>query len=192
MSSLLFQQASWILLSLDSLTSEIFKDFFACKIVFAANHENPGYIQRLSRLQNCLNRKSSIPWKNSKTFSPAKMSSPQIIKILEKFKEFIDCKIAFAANHQYPGKIQKQFRLPNCLSRKSSISRSNLTASHGNYSKTIPNCVLAKLNCVSSKTCWKNSKLCHIRKSIASNRNHSQTLPNCVLADFTCISSKIL
>ena len=68
--------------------------FFACKIVLDANHHYPGNIQRLfllqivlaayhhypenfqnsSRLQNWLRRKSSLSWKNSKTFSPANFS----------------------------------------------------------------------------------------------------------------------
>ena len=50
---------------------KIFKDFLASKIVIAANHQSPGNIQRLFRLQDCLSRKSSLPWKYSKTFSPA-------------------------------------------------------------------------------------------------------------------------
>ena len=44
------------------------------KIVLAANHQYPGNIQRLCRLQNCLSRKSSISRKVSKTFSPAELS----------------------------------------------------------------------------------------------------------------------
>ena len=43
----------------------------------AENHQYPGNIQRLFRLQNCLIRKSSISQKYSKTFSPAKVSQPQ-------------------------------------------------------------------------------------------------------------------
>ena len=101
---------------------KIFKDSFACKIVLAANHLYPGNIQRLFRLQICLSRKSSISWKNSKTFSPAKLSSPQIIDILEIFKDLFACKNFIAAIHHYSEKIQRLFRLQNCLSRKSSIS----------------------------------------------------------------------
>ena len=108
---------------------EKFKDIFACKIVLAANHQNPGNFQRPFCLQNCLCRKSSISWDYSKTFSPAKLSYPQIINILELledffacklsstqtinilelFKEFFGCKIVLAANHQYPGNIQRFF-----------------------------------------------------------------------------------
>ena len=84
---------------------KIFKDLFACKIVLAENHPYPGNIQRLFWLQNCLSRKSSLSWKYSKTFSPAKMSWPQIIFIPKIFKYF--------------------FRLQNCLSRKSSLSWKN-------------------------------------------------------------------
>ena len=120
----------------------MFKDLLACKIVLAANHQNPGNIQRLFRLQNCLNRKSSNPgnihrlsrlqkrlsrkssksWNYSKTFSPAKLSQPQIIKIVEMFKDLLACKIVLAANHQNPGNIKRLSRLYNCLSRKSSKS----------------------------------------------------------------------
>ena len=51
-----------------------FKDFFACKIVLAANHHYPENIQRLLPLQNCLRSKSAISWKYSKTFLPTKLS----------------------------------------------------------------------------------------------------------------------
>ena len=48
---------------------KIFKDFFACKFVLAAIHQQPGNILRLSCLQNCLSRKSSTIFrKYSKTF----------------------------------------------------------------------------------------------------------------------------
>ena len=121
---------------------KIFKDFFACKIVIDANHHYPENtqdffaskfalaanqhlsenIQRLIRLQKRLSRKSSLSWKHSKTFSPAKLSPTQIIIILKLFKDFFACKIVLDANHQYPGNIQKLFRLQNCLIRKSSLS----------------------------------------------------------------------
>ena len=121
---------------------KIFKDLFACKIVFDANHHYPENIQRLLRLQkclsrksplswkhsktfclqNCLRRKSSLSWKHSKTFSPAKLSSPQIINILKIFKDLFACKFVLAANHQNLGNIQKRFRLENCFNRKSSFS----------------------------------------------------------------------
>ena len=100
-----------------------FKEFSACKIVLAANHRYPGNIQRLFRLQTCLSRKSSISWKYSKTFSSAKLSQQQPINTLKIFKDFFACKIALAANHRYPGNIQRLFRLQKCLCRKSSISR---------------------------------------------------------------------
>ena len=121
---------------------ELFKDFFPCKISLAANHHYPENIQRLLRLQNCLSRKSSLSWKYSKifflqnclrcksslswkyskTFSPAKIPYPQIIIILKTFKDFFACKIALAANHHYPEKIQRLFPLQNCLRSKSAIS----------------------------------------------------------------------
>ena len=98
---------------------KIFKDFFDCKIVLAANHHYPENIQRLFCLQKCFRRKSSLSWKYSKTFSPAKLSSTQITIILKIFKDFFACKIVLAANDHYLEKIQKLLWLQNCLSRKS-------------------------------------------------------------------------
>ena len=134
---------------------EIFKDFFACTIVLAAKHYYRENVQRLFRLQSCLRRKSSLSWKNSKFFSPAKLSSTQMIIILKIFEKFFACKTVVGANHHYPEKIQKffawknvfdanhnhpeniqrLFRLQNCLSRNSSLS--------WKYSKTF---FLAKLS----------------------------------------------
>ena len=107
---------------------KILKVFFACRIVLAANHQYPGNIQRLLRLQSCLSSKSSIPRKYSKIFSPAELSRPQIINIPKKLKDLLACRIVLAASHQYPGKIQRLFRPQNCPISKSSISRK--------YSKT--------------------------------------------------------
>ena len=47
---------------------KIFKEFFACKIVLAANHQQPEFIQRLFRLKICLGRKSPISQKYPKNF----------------------------------------------------------------------------------------------------------------------------
>ena len=94
-----------------SIILKIFKDFFACNIVFDANHRYPENIQRLFRLQYCLRCKSSLSWKHSKTFSPAILSWPQIINILKIFKIFLACKIVLDANHHYPENIQRLFRL---------------------------------------------------------------------------------
>ena len=44
-------------------SAKIFKDCFACRIVSAADHQYPRIIQRIFRLQNCLNRKPSISQK---------------------------------------------------------------------------------------------------------------------------------
>ena len=121
---------------------EIFKDFFAGKIVLAANLHYPENIQGLFRLQKCLRRnsplswniqrlfrlqiclksKSSLSWKYSKTFSPANLSYPQIIIILKIFKDFSGCKIVLASNHDYPENIQRLIRLQICLKSKSSLS----------------------------------------------------------------------
>ena len=102
---------------------KILKVFFACRIVLAANHQYPGTNQRRFRLQKCLSHKSSISRKNSKTFSHAEMSQPQIINIPKKLKDFFACIIVLAASHHYPGKFQRLFRLQKYLSLKSSISR---------------------------------------------------------------------
>ena len=106
----------------NNLILQKFKDFFAGKIVLTATHHNSENVQKLFRLQNCLSRKSAISWKHSKSFSPAKFSQPQISDILETFKDFSACKNVLAANHVYPGNIQRFFRLQTCPSRKSSIS----------------------------------------------------------------------
>ena len=134
---------------------EIFKDFFTCKFVLDPNQQYPENIQRLFCLQNCLSRKSSLSWKYWKTFSPAKLSSTQIIIILKKFKRLFPCRIVLAANlhypeiiqkffawkvvldanHQYPENIQGLFRLQNCLRSKSSLS--------WKYSKTFSPAILS-------------------------------------------------
>ena len=145
-----------------------FKDFFACQIVLDANHHYPENFQRTFRLRNCLSRKSSLSWKCSKTFSPAKLSYSQFIITLRNFKDFFACKIVLDVNHHSPENIQKLFRLQNCLRRKSSLSwkYSNtfssakivLAANHL-YPEEIqrlfrlPNCLSRK-----SSLSWKNSK----------------------------------
>ena len=121
--------------------------FSACKIVLAGNHPYPGKIQRLFCLQNCLSRKSSLSWKDSKTFSPAKMSWRPIINILKILKDLFACKYVLVPNHHYPESIQRSFRLQICLVRKSSLS--------WNYSK-----LFRQQNCLSWKPSlsWKYSK----------------------------------
>ena len=101
---------------------KVFKDFFACKIVFDANHHYPENIQRLFRLQYCLRCKSALSWKHWKTFLTAKLSSTQITIILKFFKDFFACNIVSDANHHYPGNIQRFFQWQICLRRKSSLS----------------------------------------------------------------------
>ena len=53
---------------------EIFKDFFACTVVLTTNHENHGTIQRLLLSKMVLAANHQYPEKNSKSFSPAKLS----------------------------------------------------------------------------------------------------------------------
>ena len=105
-----------------------FQRLFLLQIGLAANHLFPEIIQKFSRLQNCLRRKSSLSRNYSKIFSPAKMCKPQIINILKIFRDFFACKFVLTANHFYPENFQKLFGLQNCRSRKSSLSRE--------YSKT--------------------------------------------------------
>ena len=114
---------------------KIFKIFLACKIILDANHQYPEIIQRFFRWQSCLRRKSELSWKNSKTFSPAKLSTTQITIILKIFKDFFTCNIVLDANHQYPESIQRFFRLQNCLRRKSPLSWT--------YSKTFSPAILS-------------------------------------------------
>ena len=101
---------------------EIFKDFFACRIVLAADHRYPENIQTPFHLQICLSRKSSITRKYSKIFSPAELSLPQIIDAPKIFKHFVTCRYVLAADHRYPESIRRLFQLQNCLSRKSSTT----------------------------------------------------------------------
>ena len=122
---------------------KLFKDFFACRIVLDADHQQPGIIQRLFRLQNCLGRKSSLSRKHSKTFSPADLSQLQMINNMEIFKSFPHAELSqpqiinnleivndiftgrniSVSNYQQHGKIQRFFCLQNCLSRRSSVPR---------------------------------------------------------------------
>ena len=113
---------------------ETFKDFFACKIVLAANHHHPENIQRLFPLQNCLRRKSSLSWKYSKTF-------------------FV-CKIVLAANHLYPDNFQRLFRWQNCLRRKSSLS--------WKYSKTFSPAKMSSTQIIFILKLFKNFFACKI------------------------------
>ena len=57
---------------------KFFRDLFACKIVLAANHQQPENIQRLFRLQSSLSRKSPISRKYSRTFQPLAAATSSI------------------------------------------------------------------------------------------------------------------
>ena len=127
---------------------ELFKDFFACRIVLAADQQYPEFIQRVFHRQTYLSLKSSTTWKNSKTFSPAefsqtqtinnmeiikvfspaKLSWPQNITIPKTFKDFFACRILLDKDRQQPGNIQRLFPLQICLGCRLSIPRK--------YSKT--------------------------------------------------------
>ena len=100
---------------------ETFKVFFACRFVLAADHRCPGNIQTLFHLQICPNRKSSTTWKNSKTFSPADLTWPQVIDTPKKFKDIFTCRIVLAAIDQQHGNIQI-FSTSRIRSRKTSTT----------------------------------------------------------------------
>ena len=83
-----------------------------------------------------------------------------------------------------------------CLSQNSKVPHRNYSQTSpksalaeiqlhliGNYSRTIPNCVSAELQFISSKIFHDNSKLCVGRNSIASPWSCSKTIPNCVSAE---------
>ena len=137
-----------------SISREKLKVFFACIIVLAASHQYPGNIQRLFRLQSCVSSKSLISRKYSKTFLPAELSQPQIVNIPKILKAFFACTIVLAANHQYPGNIQRLFRLQKYLSRKSSISRK--------YSKTYWPAELSQPHVISSPKIFEDFFACGI------------------------------
>ena len=154
-----------------------FEDFFACRIVFAADHRCPENFQTLFHLQICLSRKSSTTWKNSKTFSPAEFSQTQTINNREIYKDFFACKSVLAANHHYPENIQRLFRLQNCLGRRSSILRKK--------SKTFPPAELSQPQIINNLTS-KNSRFfrlqnCLGRKSSVS-QNYSKTFSTAELS----------
>ena len=106
-----------------SVSRKYLKTFSPAELSYQQVIDIPEIFKDFSRLQNCLSRKSSISRKYSKTFLPAEMSQPQIINIPEISKDFFACRIVLAANHQYPGNIQRLFGLQKRRSRKSSISR---------------------------------------------------------------------
>ena len=97
-------------------------DIFTGRNTSVSNYQQHGNIQSFIRLQKCLSRKSSLSRKNSKIFSPAKLSQSQIIDTPKICKQFFTCRYAVAANHHYPENIQRLFRLQNSLRRRSSTN----------------------------------------------------------------------
>ena len=156
-----------------------FKDLFAWKIVLAENHHYPEIIQKLFRLQNCLSRKSSLSWKNSKTFSPAKLSSTQIIIILNLLKDFFACKTVLDPNHHYPESIHRLFRLQICLNRKSSLS--------WKYSKTFSPPKLSSMQIIIILKNFKDFFACKI--VLAANYHYPENIQR-VFRQQTCLICK--
>ena len=134
----------------------MFKDFFTCRNILVSNNQQPGNIQRLFRLQNCLSRRSSITRKYSKTSSPAEKSQPQIIHTPKIFIDFFACKIVLAVGHRYPENenIHRLFHLQNCLGRKSLISQ--------NFSKTFSPADMSQSQTVNSLEIFKKFFACRI------------------------------
>ena len=159
---------------------EIFKDFFDCKNFLAATHSYSEKIQILFRLQNCLSSKSSISWKLSKTFSPAKMSQQQPINILKRFKDFSACKNVLALNYRYPRNIQKIFRLQNCLSSNPS--------KFSKYSKTLSPAKLSQPQIIDILEVFKDFFGCKL--VLAANHRYPGyiqrlfRLQNCLVANY--------
>ena len=91
-----------------------------------------------------------------------------LINILKVFKYFFGCKLALAANHQQPENIQRRFRLQNCLSRNSSISRK--------YSKTFrPTKAIYSSNQQSSSKQYPRSKQRSSSKQYPSRNQQSSS-----------------
>ena len=105
---------------------KMFEDFFACKIVLAANHLYAENIQRFFCLQNCLRRKSSLSWKQSNTFLLQNCLSCKS-SLSWKYSKTFRPQNCLRRKSSISWKHSKIFRLQNCLRRKSSLSR--------NYSK---------------------------------------------------------
>ena len=124
-----------------------FKDFFECGNLLDADQRHPETFQRLCHRQKNLRRKLSTTWKHSKPFSPAELSSTQVIKISKLFKDFFACRIVLAADQRYPETIQRHFHRQKYLSLKSSTT--------WKYSKTFH--LQISLSRKSSTT-WKYSK----------------------------------
>ena len=99
---------------------EMFKDFFACKLVSAANHQHPENIRRLFRLQICLSCKSSISWKYSKTLSSA--SSIQAAAIIQQ-----------AVSQQQPAIIQQAVFQPQPAISSNQQQQSTAATSSPNH-----------------------------------------------------------
>ena len=158
---------------------KIFKDLFACKVVFDANHHYPETFQRLFRLQNCLSRNSSLSWKYSKTFSPAKLSWTQIIIFLKTFKDIFACKIVLAAIHPYPENFQRLFRLQSCLRRKSSSS--------WKYSKTFLPAKLSSTQIIIILKIFKNLFACKI--VLDANHHYPENIQSFIRLQ-NCLSRK--
>ena len=101
---------------------EIFKDFFACRIVLAANHHFPEKIERLLCLQICLSRTSSVSRKYSTTFRLQNCLSWKS-SVSRNIQRLFRLHIRLTRKPSISRNIQGFSCLQNCFSRKSSVSR---------------------------------------------------------------------
>ena len=138
---------------------KIFEDFFACRIVLAANHEYPENPQSLFRMQNCVSRKSSKSRKYSKTYWPAELSQPHVICIPKVFKDFFACRTVLAGSHRFPEIFQDFFARRVVLaanhqyreSTQSLFARRIVLAANHHYPGNIQR-LFRLQNCLSSKS----------------------------------------
>ena len=129
---------------------KLFKDFSACKIVLAANHQlYSGNTQRLFT------------------------NNPKI------FKDFSACKIVLAANHQlYSGNIQRLFGQSTAAINSSNQQQQSTTAINSNNQKQPPTAATSSSNQQQLSTAATNSSN-HQQQSTASiNSSNHQHLHN--------------
>ena len=84
---------------------EISKDFFACRIVLAANHRFPEKCKDFFACRVVLAENHQYPRIIQKLFLPVELPQPQITNIPEIFKGFFAGRKVLGASHQNPGNI---------------------------------------------------------------------------------------
>ena len=97
-----------IVLAANHQHPEIFKDFFACKIILTANHQHPEILKDFFACQIVWAANHQHP-KISKNFFACKIVLAANHQHPKIFKDFFACKIILAANHQHPKKFKDFF-----------------------------------------------------------------------------------